>query len=161
MKILKAWYHFKAAVKKVMFKIVFGKRIKIGRGTTWREGFHISIEGGEIEIGSDCFFNHNCSINSLEKISIGDGTIFGENCHIYDHNHKFRDKSESIKSQGYSIGETKIGSHCWFGTNVVVLKGVTIGDNVTVGAGCVVSEDVPEGSIVTYDNRFTVIEKKM
>ena len=44
--------------------------------------------------------------------------------------------------------ETKIGSHCWLGTNVVVLKGVTIGDNCVIGAGVVVEEDVPAGSVV-------------
>lgn len=148
MKILKLWYHFKAVVKKVMYKIIFGKKLNIGKGTTWRDGFHVAIEGGRIDIGSNCFFNHNCSINSLQYVSIGDGTIFGENVHIYDHNHRFRSEEESIKSQGYAVGETKIGSHCWLGTNVVVLKGVTIGDNCVIGAGIVVEEDVPAGSIV-------------
>lgn len=148
MKVLKMWYHFKATVKKVVYKIVFGSKLKIGKGTTWRDGFHIAIEGGKIDIGENCFFNHNCSVNSLKHISIGDGTIFGENCHVYDHNHRFRSEEDSIKSQGYSIKETKIGKHCWLGTNVVVLKGVTIGDNCVIGAGCVVEEDVPEGSVV-------------
>ena len=149
MKILKMWYHLKAAVKKFLYKIIFGKKLKIGKGTTWRDGFHIAIENGRIEIGQDCFFNHNCSINSLEYISIGDGTIFGENCHVYDHNHRFRSEEDSIKSQGYTVGQTRIGKHCWLGSNVVVLKGVNIGDNCVIGAGCVVEEDVPEGSIIT------------
>lgn len=149
MKILKLWYHFKAAVKKVVYKIVFGKKLSIGRGTTWRHGFHIAIEGnGEIAIGSNCFFNNNCSVNSLEKVSIGDGTIFGSNCHVYDHNHRFSDEEETIKSQGYTVGETKIGKHCWLGTGVVVLKGVTIGDNCVIGAGVVVDKDVEAGSVL-------------
>lgn len=149
MKVLKLWYHFKAAVKKVVYKVVFGKKLSIGRGTTWRHGFHIAIEGnGEIAIGSNCFFNNNCSVNSLEKVSIGDGTIFGSNCHVYDHNHRFSDEEETIKSQGYTVGETKIGNHCWLGTGVIVLKGVTIGDNCVIGAGVVVDKDVEAGSVL-------------
>jgi acetyltransferase-like isoleucine patch superfamily enzyme len=148
MKFLKLWYHFKAMIKKNVYKIIFGNRLKIGKGTTWRDGFHIAIEGGQIEIGENCFFNHNCSINSLKHISIGQGTIFGENCHIYDHNHKFRDTDSTIKSQGYRVEDTKIGKNCWLGSNVVVLKGVSIGDNCVIGAGCVVEEDVPDGNVL-------------
>ncbi len=149
MKLMKAWYHFKARIKKIVYKIIYGKRLKIGKGTTWRHGFHITIEGGQVEIGKDCFFNNYCSINSLKKVTIGDGTIFGSNCHIYDHNHRFSDADTSIKAQGYTLGETHIGKHCWFGTNVVVLKGVTIGDNCVIGAGVVVSSDVPEGTVIS------------
>ena len=149
MKLMKAWYHFKARIKKLVYKIIYGKRLQIGKGTTWRHGFHITIEGGEVEIGKDCFFNNYCSINSLKKVTIGDGTIFGSNCHIYDHNHRFSDVETSIKAQGYTLGETHIGNHCWFGTNVVVLKGVNIGDNCVIGAGVVVSEDVPEGTVIS------------
>lgn len=149
MKLMKAWYHFKAKIKKISYKIIYGKRLKVGKGTTWRHGFHITIEGGQVEIGKDCFFNNYCSINSLKKVTIGEGTIFGSNCHVYDHNHRFSDVETSIKAQGYTLGETHIGKHCWFGTNVVVLKGVTIGDNCVIGAGVVVSEDIPEGSVIS------------
>lgn len=149
MKIIKLWCHIMALIKKLIYKILFGRKLSIGKGTTWRHGFHIAIEGnGRINIGRDCFFNNYCSLNALQYVSIGDGTIFGENSHVYDHNHRFRDEGETIKSQGYSVGETVIGKHCWIGSNVVILKGVHIGDNVTVGAGCVVSGDVEAGSIV-------------
>ena len=149
MKVLKTWYHIKAAVKKLIYKIIFGKRLKIGKGTTWRNNFYVAIEeDGQIDIGKNCFFNHNCSINSLKYVSIGDGTIFGENCHVYDHNHRFRSEEDSIKSQGYAVGETKIGKHCWLGTGVIVLKGVTIGDNCVIGAGVVVDQDVEAGSVL-------------
>ena len=149
MKLMKAWYHFKAKIKKITYKIIYGKRLKIGKGTTWRHGFHITIEGGQVEIGKDCFFNNYCSINSLKKVTIGEGTIFGSNCHIYDHNHRFSDVETSIKAQGYTLGETHIGNHCWFGTNAVVLKGVTIGDNCVIGAGVVVNTDIPEGTVIS------------
>ena len=150
MKVLKLWYHFKATVKKVVYKVIYGKRLSVGKGTTWRHGFHIVIEeNGKVDIGKNCFFNNGCSINSLKHVSIGDGTIFGSNSHVYDHNHRFRDEGQSIKEQGYSVADTTIGKHCWIGTNVVILKGVHIGDNVTIGAGVVVREDVADGSVVS------------
>lgn len=149
MKVIKLWCHILAFMKKILYKLVFGRKLKIGKGTTWRHGFHIAIEGdGKIEIGDNCFFNNYCSVNALEHISIGEGTIFGENSHVYDLNHRFRDEETSIKNQGYSVAETIIGKHCWIGSNVVILKGVHIGDNVTIGAGCVVNSDVETGSVV-------------
>lgn len=150
MKIIKMWCHMKAVVKKIGYKFIFGKKLQIGKGTTWRYGFHIAIEGkGRIEIGEHCFFNNGCSLNALERVCIGDGTIFGSNSHVYDHNHRFRDENESIKEQGYSVAETVIGKHCWIGTNVVICKGVHIGDYCTIGAGVVVRDDVESGSVVS------------
>lgn len=152
MKLLKVWYHFKAAIKKTVYKVVFRGQIHIGKGTTWRDGFHVAIEGkGHIDVGEKCFFNHNCSLNALNHVSIGEGTIFGENVHIYDHNHHFNNKETSIKEQGYTVGETIVGRHCWLGTNVVVLKDVTIGDNCVIGAGCIVDKDVPENTVITKE----------
>ena len=148
MKLIKLRYHIKAFIKKILYKIAYGSKLSIGKKTTWRSEFHIAIEGGKVTIGDNCFFNNGCSINALESVSIGDGTIFGSNCHVYDHNHRFSDDEQTIKSQGYTTAPTKIGNHCWLGTNVVVLKGVTIGDNCVIGAGVVVSEDVPEGTVV-------------
>ncbi len=149
MKILKLWYHIKAAVKKIVYKIVYGGKLHIGKGTTWRHGFHVVIEGNaRISIDDNCFFNNNCSVNALEEVTIGAGTIFGSNCHVYDHNHKFRSSEDSIKSQGYTVAPVKIGKHVWVGTGVVILKGVTIGDNSVIGAGCVVDRDIPANAIV-------------
>ena len=149
MKLIKMWCHFKAKIKKITYKLIYGKKLKIGKGTTWRNEFHIAIEnGGTVEIGENCFFNNGCSLNALEFIKIGDGTIFGSNSHVYDHNHVVKDVGQSIKSQGYTHKETVIGKHCWIGTNVVITKGVHIGDNCTIGAGVVVREEVESGSVV-------------
>ena len=78
---------------------------------------------------------------------------------IYDHNHKFRKSDSSVKEQGYSIEEVKIGKNCWIGSNVVILKGVHIGDNSVIGAWCVVKEDIPANTIVTCD--YNLIQQKI
>lgn len=95
-----------------------------------------------------CFFNNFCSINAMLSVTIGDDCIFGENVKIYDHNHCYQDRSKSISKQGFSTAAIQIGRNCWIGSQVTILKGVTIGDNSIIGAGVVVYQDVPENSII-------------
>lgn len=157
MKLFKLWYHIKANIKKIAYRVFSGNRIQFGRHTTFRNNFHVMVEkNGCIIVGADCFFNNGCSVNSLEKVVIGEGTIFGENSHVYDHNHRFRSTDDSIKSQGYAVSPVHIGKHVWIGTNVVILKGVTIGDNVVIGAGCVIEQDIPPNSIVTWSGNLKI-----
>lgn len=104
--------------------------------------------GGRIVIGKDVFFNHYCSLYAMNEITIGEGTIFGENVKIYDHNHCYKETSLPIKAQGYTSAPIRIGKHCWIASNVTILKGVTIGDNCIIGAGCVIYKDVPEDSVI-------------
>ena len=51
-----------------------------------------------------------------------------------------------------------IGKHCWIGSSVTILKGVTIGDNVVVGAGCVVVKDIPDNVIVRQNTELVIEE---
>ena len=82
--LLKIYWRTKAAIKKLCFKIMFGKRFSVGKNTTFRKNFGLYLEkGASIKIGNDCFFNRGCSINCLESVEIGDHTIFGENVKIY------------------------------------------------------------------------------
>lgn len=159
MMLLKLKYHIAAFLRIAMYKVLFGKSFTVGKGTTFRRFFNIYLEkGAAISIGRDCFFNHGCSINSLKSVQIGNECIFGENVKIYDHNHRFADSQVKIKEQGYTTGAVTIGDKCWFGSNVVVLKGVHIGSNCVIGAGVIVSQDVPDDSIVTSDRGFIIKE---
>lgn len=157
MKLVLLWCHFMAALKIALYKLIYGKKISFGTGTTFRRNFRVIIgKEGKIAIGDHCFFNNACSLNCFSSITIGDGTIFGEGVKVYDHNHKFADPSKSIKEQGYSIGAVSIGTHCWIGSNVVLLKGAEIGDHCVIGAGCVVEDKVESGSIVKLSASYSV-----
>lgn len=110
--------------------------------------------GGKIEIGNNVFFNHYCSIYAMNSIKIGNGTIFGENVKIYDHNHCYDNPNIPIKNQGYTSAPIVIGKHCWIASNVTILKGVTIGDNCVIGAGCTVYKDIPDNTILINKQEF-------
>ena len=145
--LIKVWYRFTGLMLKWLYRIVFHGDFVYGKRFHMRRAFQLTIEnGGRVVLGDDVFFNDFCALHARKSITIGDGTIFGENVRIYDHNHRFADPTTPIKDQGYSEAAVSIGKHCWIGSSVTILKGVTIGDNVVVGAGCVVVKD---GRIVT------------
>jgi acetyltransferase-like isoleucine patch superfamily enzyme len=103
---------------------------------------------GHLKIGNNVFFNNYCSITCLHSITIGDNCQFGESVKFYDHNHQYKVTDQLINAQGYTKGRILIGNNCWFGSNVVVLKDVDIGDNVVVGAGCVIHKSIPSNTVV-------------
>lgn len=149
----------KRIFKLLYYKIIYGKKLKIGKRIRFRDRFRVNIEKpGKVIIGSNCFFNNDCSINCLEQISIGNDCIFGENVKIYDHNHKFSDSTTIIQKQGFSTKPISIGSNCWISSNVTILKGVTIGNNCVIGAGCIVKEDVLDNCILKRNDTL-IIEK--
>lgn len=104
-------------------------------------------EGAELKIGSHVYFNEGAMISCKCSVTIGNGCKFGPNVKIFDNNHKF-DATNGV-SGAHSVGSIEIGENCWIGTNVVILKGARIGKNSVIGAGCVISGEIPEKSIVT------------
>ncbi|MDY3316187.1 acyltransferase [Riemerella anatipestifer] len=130
--------------------------IQLGDGVSIRNYCNILV-GNEAQliIGDNVFMNNYCSINCLDRIEIGNNTLFGEGVKLYDHNHQYT--SEKIERYIFNKGGIKIGENCWLGSNVVVLKGVTIGDNTIVGAGCTIYKDIPANSIVI--NKQELISK--
>lgn len=149
-----------AFVWKIYYKIIFGAKLRLGKNFQFRKGFFLLLDcQSTVDIGDDVFFNNYCTICALERIVIGDGTIFGENVKIYDHNHIYKNLQQPIKEQGYTSAPIFIGKHCWIGSNVTILKGVTIGDNCVIGAGCVIYKDVPARTILI--NKQNLLIKEM
>ena len=126
--------------------------VKIGNDFFARDFLYIDIVApGKLTIGDGVFISNFCSITSLESITIGNNTLLGENVRVYDHNHNFKEISKIIKAQGFNTAPVIIGSNCWIASNVTILKGVTIGDNSIIGAGCVVYKIVPSDSFMFSD----------
>jgi acetyltransferase-like isoleucine patch superfamily enzyme len=94
-------------------------------------------------IGIGVYINCNCTFLDTCLITIGSRTLIGPNCSFYSATHPL-DPFLRNGINGPELGKTiTIGEDCWFGGNVIVLPGITIGRGVTVGAGSVVTKDVP------------------
>lgn len=135
-------------IRNLSYKL-YSRNIKIGKNLNYRADFRINcISEGELIIGDNVFFNNDCSINTHKRITIGDDCIFGENVKIYDHNHVFSIKDVPVYAQGYIEKEVQIGRNCWIGSNVVILPGTIIEDNVVIGAGAVIKGIIPSNNVV-------------
>lgn len=117
---------------------------KVGEGSCIEPPFHCDY-GWNIELGSGCFINYNLTILGVGKVTIGDSCLFAPNVSIYTAGHPIHPDSR-LSYYEYGIPIT-IGNRVWLGGNVVVLPGVTIGDDAVIGAGSVVTKDIPAGWI--------------
>ena len=150
--IIKVFKRINSLFKIIIMKLLYLNKFKLGSNVTFYPGCHITIDGtGKICIGNNCFFNHNCSLNSLDNIKIGNDCIFGENVKIYDHNHNFDNKNILIRKQNYSTLAVTIGNNCWVGSDVIILPGVTIGNNVVIAAGSIVTKDIEDNTVFKND----------
>lgn len=112
--------------------------------------------GYNISMGEYVYMNINCVILDVNTIEIGAKTIFGPSCQLLSATHP---TDPETRMKGLELGlPIKIGENCWFGGGVIVCPGVTIGDNVTIGAGSVVTKDVPD-NVITVGNPSRVIKK--
>ena len=117
---------------------------KIGENFVIEQPFFCDY-GYNIEIGNNFYANHNLVILDTAKIIIGDNVVIGPNCGIYAAGHPIDYKERNI---GIEYAKTiKIGNNVWIGGNVCILPGVTIGEDVVIGAGSVVNKDIPSHSV--------------
>ena len=101
--------------------------------------------GYNIEIGRNFYSNHNLIILDAGKVIFGDNVFVGPNCAFYTAGHP---TEIELRNKGLEYAKPiKVGNNVWFGGNVVVLPGVEIGNNCTIGAGSVVTKNIPDNSI--------------
>lgn len=127
--------------KKAVLKEILGKT---------KENFLIEPQfycdyGYNIEIGENFYSNHNLVILDPAKVIFGDNVFIGPNCGFYTASHPLNAEE---RNKGLETAlPIKVGNNVWFGGNVTLLSGVTIGDNCVIGAGSVVVKDIPANSL--------------
>lgn len=112
--------------------------------------------GFHIEVGENFFANYNCTIIDVAKVKIGDNCQLAPNVSIYTAGHPVHPDSRNSLYE-YGIGVT-IGDNVWIGGNTVILPGVHIGSNTVIGAGSVVTKDIPDW-VIAAGNPCRVIRK--
>lgn len=117
----------------------------VGEGATIRPPFHCDY-GYNISLGAGVFLNFNCVILDVVAVMIGDKTQIGPGVQILTADHP-RDPVE--RATGFEWGRPiHIGRNVWIGGGAIILPGVTVGDDALIGAGSVVTRDVPAGATV-------------
>ncbi|MBO6164220.1 MAG: sugar O-acetyltransferase [Lachnospiraceae bacterium] len=97
--------------------------------------------GSNIHVGKNFFANYNCMIIDVAPVTIGDNCQMAPNVAIYTAGHPVH---PATRNTAYEYGiEVTIGDNVWIGGNTVILPGVHIGDNTVIGAGSVVTRDIP------------------
>ena len=129
---------------------------EIGENCYIEPPLHSNMGGHHVHFGKNIYANYNLTLVDDTHIYVGDYTQFGPNVVLATAGHPI---APELREQMYQYNAPiRIGRNCWLGANVVVVPGVTIGDNVVVGAGSVVTKDIPSG-VVAVGNPCRILRK--
>ncbi len=127
---------------------------EIGEGCYIEPPLHANWAGRHCHFGNNVYANFGLTLVDDTHIYVGDGTMFGPNVVIATAGHPIL---PSLRAKAYQYNApVHIGSNCWLGAGVIVMPGITIGDNVVVGAGSVVTKDLPS-NVVAVGNPCRVL----
>ena len=134
-----------------MLKKMFAE---IGENCYIEPPFQSNFGGRHCHFGNNVYANFNFTAVDDTHIYVGDNTMFGPNVTIATAWHPIL---PSLREKGYQYNApVHIGKNCWLGASVIVLPGITIGDNVVIGAGSVVTKNIPS-DVVAVGNPCKVL----
>ena len=136
--------HLKPSDAEGKEKIIKSLFAKTGKQIIVEQNFWCDY-GYNIYVGENFYMNHNCIILDGAKVEFGDNVFIAPNCGFYTAGHPLE---VELRNKGLEYAKPiKVGNNVWIGGNVIVLPGVIIGDNVTIGAGSVVTKDIPSNVV--------------
>lgn len=139
--------------RKAMLKSMFAH---LGKGCYIEPPFHANWGGKNVSFGDYVYANFNLTLVDDGVITVGDYTMFGPGVTVATAGHPvLPELREKIYQYNMPV---HIGRNCWLGAHVVVLPGVTIGDNTVVGAGSIVTRDLPP-NVVAVGNPCRVLRE--
>ena len=124
--------------RRAILRALFGR----GGESVWMQPPFFCDYGTNIELGERVFFNFNCVVLDVCRVTIGDYTLFGPGVQILTPMHPMNAAERRLKEYGKPID---IGADVWVGGGALILPGVRIGSRAVIGAGSVVTRDVPDG----------------
>lgn len=129
---------------------------EVGDGCWIEPPFHANWGGHHVHFGRMVYANYGLTMVDDTHIYVGDCTMFGPNVVVATAGHPILPE---LREQQYQYNmPVRIGRNCWIGAGAIILPGVTIGDNVVVGAGSVVTRDLPD-SVVAVGNPCRVLRE--
>lgn len=112
--------------------------------------------GTNIDLGRQVYFNFNCVVLDVARVTIGNNVMFGPAVQIYTATHPI-DATERRSGLEYAK-PVRIGSDVWVGGGAILCPGVTVGDGTVIGAGSVVTRDIPPG-VVAAGNPARILRR--
>ena len=129
---------------------------EIGEGCYIEPPFHSNWGGKHCHFGKRVYANFNLTCVDDTHIYVGDYTMFGPNVTIATAGHPIQPE---LRAQGYQYNmPVHIGKNCWIGAGVIIVPGITIGDNVIIGAGSIVTKNLPD-NVVAVGNPCKVLRE--
>jgi acetyltransferase-like isoleucine patch superfamily enzyme len=131
-------------------KVQIGRtaRVRFGRWSWIGHGTKIRCHEGEVRIGDKTVLGQECTISAYQHVSIGEQCILADRVMLIDFDHNVAEVERPIRLQGIYKRDVRVGNNVWIGFAAQILRGVTVGDNAIVGAGAVVTRDVPDNAVV-------------
>ncbi len=127
---------------------------EIGENCYIEPPLHSNFGGAHVHFGNSVYANFNLTLVDDTHIYVGDNTMIGPNVTLASAGHPIL---PTLREKGYQYNmPIRIGKNCWLGAGVIVLPGITIGDNTVVGAGSVVTKDLPS-NVVAVGNPCKVL----
>lgn len=165
---LMMFFYIKKSRLKKPLSILKPRHITIGKNVYIYKGARIECyEEGcpSLNIGNDVIIGYTFTCLVADRVTIGDNSIFASNVSIISENHGMDPTIGCYYKQPLIHSPISIGRGCWIGQNVTVLPGVTLGDNVIVGAGSIVTSSFPSNVIIAGSpakviKRFNFEQKK-
>lgn len=137
--------------RRQILKQLFGR----GGNSVWMQPPFYCDYGVNIHLGERVFFNFNCVVLDVAQVIIGDYTLFGPAAQIYTASHPFEAHLRRHQEFGKAVN---IGSDVWVGGGAIICPGVHIGSRSIIGAGSVVTRDIPD-DVFAAGNPCRVIRK--
>lgn len=121
--------------------------IDVGRGGFLGRGTILSCKDGDIVLGDHANLGFHCEVFSGSSVTVGAHALFAAQVYLVGGGHEFEARDAAVIDQPRSSRGIVLGDNVWLGTGAKVLDGIRIGSHAVVGAGAVVTSDLPEGAI--------------
>ncbi|MBP3325767.1 MAG: sugar O-acetyltransferase [Coprococcus sp.] len=139
--------------RKKMLQEMFAE---IGEGCYIEPPLRANFGGKHVHFGNKVYANFNLTLIDDTHIYVGNYTLFGPNVTVATAGHPI---VPDLRRRGYQYNApVTIGKNCWIGSGVIILPGVTIGDDTVIGAGSVVARDIPSG-VIALGNPCKVVRE--